>query len=503
MTRTLASAVLLLFAVTAAGQPDDGRPPFIPPKDANFELFRGLLHFYGVEPVSVDDLVAMRDRDFARVIVVVLGGSDRRGAGGFDRYTKRAILNGGAVLIATDREANLTGYFPRSPNGAAVAVTGDEVVPALERDCYAGRAAFPLLLMTTPDDGGDDPLVGLFAGRPRIAANRPSAIARDGFHAYLPREVAFTPRAFNNPRGSLVAVGGVGDRRNPYRALALADPDVLSNQMLYSSGLPDESGRGTDNWVFANDLVKNFLRDPNGRDKCLFVENGQVIDTFNDVELKSVQQMPPIPPIPLPNPLDRRVQAKMAELIDDGVATLEDRTIADNLLTGPPNAPSPRRYQTTLMVMATAAGVVLVALMARRLLAARQRKNYVPAPSDPLFLGDDTALGSFGQRRAELLRGTDFRGPVAHRIRSLFAARGLPAGYAGRRLPSVEYRGRGDRERLGGDLRDLWDVARDEGVPLPYSEWKDLEPVLAEVHAAAAADRWRFAPTSTPPQGPA
>ena len=69
MTRTLASAVLLFAASAAAGQLD-GRRPFIPPKDANFELFRGLLHFYGVEPVSADELATMRDRDFDKVIVV-------------------------------------------------------------------------------------------------------------------------------------------------------------------------------------------------------------------------------------------------------------------------------------------------------------------------------------------------------------------------------------------------------------------------------------------------
>jgi len=269
--------------------------------------------------------------------------------------------------------------------------------------------------------------------------------------------------------------------------------------MLYSSGIPDRNGLKTDNWTFANALVMDFLRGPVGRNKCLFIERGNVVERFDDVELKSVQRMPPIPDLPLPDPLDRRVQAELAELIDGGVVHLEDRTAIGNLLAGPPNDPSARRYQVVTMILAGAAGLLLIGFMVRRLFAARHKKNFVPAPSDPLFLGDAVALGSFGQRRAELLRGTDFRGPFAHRVRVLFAARGLPAGYDGRRLPPVAFRGRGDRARLSGDIRDLWDAAaRDESLPLSYVEWKELEPVLADVHVA---DRWRFAPSS--PQGPA
>ena len=501
MIRFLAAILLLALSGPAVAQPGPGgRAPFIPPKDANFDLFRGLLHFHGVKPVTVEELRGFEAKDYRDLIVVVLGCSDKLGADGFDAHTRKAVANGGAVLIATDRRVNLTSYFPRTPNNTFIAVSGDDFSVSDPTDCYAGGNAYQLLKPQDVDEVA--PLADLFNGRPRIATNVPSWLGRDGEHAYLPHAAANTPPTANNPRGHLFALGGVGGRLNPYRALVLADPDLLSNQMLYSSGIPDGTGRPTNNWGFANALVKDFLREPTDRTKCLFVENGVVRTDFDKVELKSIQQMPSIPPIPLPDPLDRRVQAKLAEVIDGGLATLEDRTVADNLLAGPPNDPSPRRYQVTMTVLAAAAGVVLVVLMARRLLAARHRKKFVPAPSDPLFLGDDTALGSFGQRRAELLRGTDFRAAASHGVRALFAAQGLPAGYGRRRLPPLQYRGRSDRERLGGDIRDLWDAAaRDEAVSLSYAEWKDLEPVLAEVHAAAAADRWRFAPTS--PQGSA
>jgi hypothetical protein len=278
----------------------------------------------------------------------------------------------------------------------------------------------------------------------------------------------------------------------------MADPDVLSNAMLYSSGLPDQQGNQPHNWGFANRLVTDFLQDPHRRSKCLFVEGGKVRTDFDRVELKAIQSMPNTPQIPIPNPLDRRVQAKMAELIDKGLANIEDRTIADNALSGPPNDPYQRRYQMTLVILASAAGLVLVFLMVRRLFAARHMRNFVPAPTDPLFLGDETALGSFGQRRAELLRGTDFRAPVALRIRELLTERGLPDGFPRRRLPPLDFRSRGDRAKLQHLILDLWDVAaRDEALPLSYSEWKDWEPILAEVHAAAAAERWRFAPKSS------
>ena len=511
MTRFLASILLLLaLSVPAVAQPGPGaRAPFIPPKDANYDLFRGLLHFHGVKPVTADELRGFAAKDYRDLIVVVLGCTARGESDWAGGPVELALKNGGAVVIASDRKSDLSWFFPAPVNAS---IDGGVVQPPDGEKCYGNRIDFPVLRVS-PDVGRiADPALDLFAPRPgkpepslQIVANRPSGLNIARRPAALPRDLAFTFQRRQRPLKDelvVVAAGGAGTARNPYRCLVLADQDILSNRMLYASGQPDQTGFEPGNWTFANRLASDFLRAPHARTKCLFVESGEVRTDFDKVELKSIQQMPTIPPIPLPDPLDRRVQAKLAEVIDGGLAKMEDSTVADNLLAGPPNDPSPRRYQTTMTVLAAAAGVVLVVLMARRLLSARHRKKFVPAPSDPLFLGDDTALGSFGQRRAERLRGTDFRAAVAHGVRALFAAQGLPAGYGRRRLPPLQYCGRSDRERLGGDIRDLWDAAaRDEAVSLSYAEWKDLEPVLAEVHAAAAADRWRFAPTS--PQGSA
>ena len=499
MTRTVALALIALFAAPVVAQPEPGgRPPFIPPKDDRFELFRGLLHFHGVQPVTPQELDDLRDREYSSVIVVVMGGAADRDTRGVEKYTQKALKHGGAVLIATDQNADLSAYYP---DRSDVKVVSDTPPPQRASDCYAGQPDLPFA-QPAPDRGRTpDPLAALLAGRPRVTMNRPGHFSATAVPNALQYGVARTP-VDQNDRAYFTAIGNVGARGNPFRSLALSDPDILSNQMLYSSGIPDRNGFKTDNWTFANTLVSDFLRAPTGRTRCLFVEKGEVVTRFDEVELKSVQQMPPLPDLPLPNPLDRRVQAKLAELIDGGVVHLEDRTAVGNLLAGPPNDPSARRYQIVTTILAALAGLLLVGFMVRRLFAARHTKKFVPAPTDPLFLGDAVALGSFGQRRAELLRGTDFRAPFAHRVRAVFAARGLPAGYGARRLPPVTYRGRGDRERLGRDIRDLWDAAaRDESVPLSYVEWKDLEPVLADVHAAAAADRWRFAPSS--PQGPA
>lgn len=515
MTRFLASTlVLLALSVPAVAQPDrgnGGRAPFIPPKDANYDLFRGLLHFHGVKPLTLDEVGDLAPQDFRDVIVVVLGTGHNRWQPP-QIYTQAAINNGGAVLIAMDDATDLSAFLPGVP-ARSLTVSGQSVTVPDVRSGYFQNVDFPFVTPVRPGPNADAPEYRLFAplaAAPetplRIVTNQPTCLVVGRLPVAVSKTVAEWPP--NSTLGGWAAgqfrmpfaLAGAGGDRNPYRALVMADPDVLSNAMLYSSGLPDPQGNQPHNWAFANRLITDFLRDGHARTKCLFVESGKVRTDFDKVELKSIQQMPSIPPIPLPDPLDRRVQAKLAEVIDGGLAKLEDRTVADNLLAGPPNDPSPRRYQTTMTVLAAAAGVVLVVLMARRLLGARHRKKFVPAPSDPLFLGDDTALGSFGQRRAELLRGTDFRAAVAYGVRTLFTAQGLPAGYGRRRLPPLQYRGRSDRERLGGDIRDLWDAAaRDEAVSLSYAEWKDLEPVLAEVHAAA--DRWRFAPTS--PQGSA
>lgn len=507
MTRLLLSvAAVLSVAVLAVAQPvrrDGGRAPFIPPKDGNFDLFRALLHFHGVRPLDEDDLRRIRAGDYKDVIVVVIG------SGNANRWVepvaRTALNNGGAVLVAADQFLDVSSYLPGSQPGSLM-VAGSTVSVRNEQSNYFQDRGFPCPLPVAPDER-PNAAHRLFAPLPsapdtplRLVTNWPSYLD------VVRRPFSVTHTVAEWPPNSSVggmnsgqqrwpfAMAGAGGERNPYRALVLADPDVLSNKMLYSSGLPDHRG-APHNWAFANRLVTDFLRDGHARTKCLFVENGQVRTDFDRVELKAIQSMSAMPQIPIPNPLDRRVQAKFAELIDNGIANVEDRTLIDNALTGPPSDPTQRRYQLTLIVMASAAGVVLVFLMVRRLFAARHKRNLVPAPTDPLFLGDETALGSFGQRRAELLRGTDFRAPVVHSLRELLAERGLPAGYARRRLPPMDFRTRGDRARLENGILDLWDVARDEALPLPYSEWKDREPILAEVHAAAVANRWRFAPT--------
>ena len=46
---------------------------------------------------------------------------------------------------------------------------------------------------------------------------------------------------------------------------------------------------------------------------------------------------------------------------------------------------------------------------------------------------------------------------------------------------------------MSDSVRRLWEEANTD-VPLAYSRWKELEPILAAVRSAAEADRWRFAP---------
>ena len=50
-----------------------------------------------------------------------------------------------------------------------------------------------------------------------------------------------------------------------------------------------------------------------------------------------------------------------------------------------------------------------------------------------------------------------------------------------------------NRSELKRMIRELWDEAFVFiGEPLPYTRWKEIEPALAAVRAAADADLWQF-----------
>ena len=94
---------------------------------------------------------------------------------------------------------------------------------------------------------------------------------------------------------------------------------------------------------------------------------------------------------------------------------------------------------------------------------------------------------------AAVLRANDLYEPLREHLRNLFARWGRPGG--GPDLPPVESAGGpADRRLLLAKLRKLWEIAHGEvPVAIPFVRWKELEPMIESVSAAADAGRWRFA----------
>ena len=105
------------------------------------------------------------------------------------------------------------------------------------------------------------------------------------------------------------------------------------------------------------------------------------------------------------------------------------------------------------------------------------------------------APGSVARRREEVLQTGNYAEYVREYLRDLFAERGFPVppGPAASELPAVTATGP-DAKAVKANLRILWGVACGaDQKPIPYSRWKELEPMIDVVRRAADEGRWQFA----------
>lgn len=470
-------AFVILFTATGFGQPGLKAPKPVPKMNDGTELFRGLFHYYGIQPAT-DPLGGYRGQ------IVVVYGSPAPRSGVVADLIRGTLFDGGSVLIATDAGAEQNDLFSGME---PIRLLSGPVKCMTPPDCLAGNESFPLI-------SGGWPLDGTHVLPPmRIATNAPGSIRIDGPLKYLngfSKGFAGACKRDRGPIGSseVFALGGAGPVPNPFRCLVLADQKVFSNRMLYASA-SDYNGVTPDNFRFANEVV-NWLTANGTRKKCIFIENGNIKERFDDFDFTAIPptNLPPdIPMPPLPNPLERPIQAGLAKIIDDGVAKAEDENMLNRVFTR-----DTRTYGWILSTGLVLLFSILIALFAFKTLQARHKANFQPLPVDPLMLGGDAPLGSFEHRRLELLRGGDFRAPVVAYLRRLFEERGLNAATAGRVFPPLDIRAR-KRGELKSMIRELWEEAFVfDGDPLPYTRWKEIERSLAVVRSAADANLWQF-----------
>ena len=513
--RTVAGCGLLaaLFSAVLAGssagqQPKDDQPaptPLFP--GTGTQLFRGLFHYYGIEPLrSPRDVTVDNSRD---TIVVVLLRRDDNTRGSveelFSSTTAAVLRGGGSLLIATDRTGRTSPFFPAEVK-TEVEVSLPVYAPKAGLDDDPARpfvtARYPSGIQLLTWQSNNRPKGTewtLFEGRTHVAVNGGSALrVTTPSSPYVEHSLAGFPDGsrfgsaagvpFDRSKYSF-AVGGSGvmPGQPPFRSLVLGDPDVFSNGLIAAA---DPTGRPrTDNLAFANTVVQ-WLRGPEDapRTRCLFVDSGRVVSRFDEV--KYVAAAPGVPPIPVPDLTAPETQAKLADAANRYIAEREDADAFNHALAG-----SDQKYVRTARVLAVAAAVVALLCLLLRAARGRHHPDLPPIPTDTGRVAGSAPPGSVARRREEVLQHGDYAEYVREYLRDLFAARGLPAppnGTAPKDLPDVRVLGP-DAKALKAHLRILWEVAYGPSKPVPYSRWKELEPMIDAVRRAADEGRWQFA----------
>jgi len=497
--RLLLVAACALAPATAAAQ----RPApaaTIPPDGT--EAFRFLLSHAGITPLTEREATdRFQSRNFGDTIVIFLGHENVRVNGWLrpSDLAAHAVGHGGAVLIAADTRFDLGRDFP-SVDTETAQVSGTRVGNLNPQVCYAGNEQCPFAVPVTPRWPNPGPEWALFAGLKRVATNVPSYLSVPNRSGPLHSTLARLPAGSRElPLGDFaaavdvdlnpLAVGGAGTGAKPYRCLVVADPSVFINQMLIAA-VPGEPP--TDNLVFASRVVAFLSERPEGppRTRCLFVQNGQVVGSFDDLQ---TMLRPQLPPLPLPN-LDK-MQEKLVDVGDQLADRFQERGGPSRLLMGDDPDRQRRILRTLMLGLCVVAAVWAVAFAGRRVWGARQPVAALAPPPGgrpAASPGDPPAPGVFDRRQRELLRRNNLAEPVRAAVRELFAAAAAPPD-AGPKLPPVEVSPAVARpDTLRQALGDLWKLgfARPRVVTVP--QWEALEPLFRRVQQAHAAGKWRF-----------
>ena len=489
--------ILVCFLVTlVSGQNSSAQAP-APPLSipaTGTELFRGLLNYHGVKPLSLEEY---RDANRADVILILMG---RQSPQGFEPgFCNSTLRQGGSVLIATEDPLDLkeSGYLPR--RFSQLQITGERVYSLRPDRCFNGSPWCPFVV-PQPENLAEqtirnaqrlpvDPARNLMDGLTRIATNVPSVIRSGPLTSEV--EIGSFPRdcwleGVNGqplPAESKLAVASTGPDDRPHRFLVVADTGIFSNQMM--AGTSDSP---TDNLAFAN-AVTLWLKTNDTRKKCLFIENGVVITNFDTVKFDN----PTVPPITSPNipdfdPLSPKFQETLTKVVNDTVEKLQAKDTHNRAILGN------FAYDKWLRNAAFGLGVLFLVWLSRRIWTIRHQPDLVPIPKDTGRMASSGKPGSIARRREELLQTGNYTPIVREYLQELFRVQGFdPHGTAPpEKLPPVTITGP-DGKTLTAQLRKLWEVAYGpKSRPIIYSRWKELEPMIQAVQHAARDGRWRF-----------
>jgi hypothetical protein len=326
-----------------------------------------------------------------------------------------------------------------------------------------------------------------------VAAGAPSYITLDSIEQKDLKPLAFFPRgckarngnandSFSLNQKTAFAVGG--DLIEPnnslhFRFLAFASSKVFNNALLYLA-TADNPEDQTDNMELCFRTI-DYLQGPNQqRKKCVFFENGRLIDHFDDLARATAGKTMPFPSINL--------GSLQKDLIDRG----------NSLLDGFQKEDTPNKIVNRLLPLRTLAltlfwviSISACFFMLRKLVGSRKPTNIPPAPT--IAGATSEPPGVFERRQKELLRRNNVYEAVRDLVRDFFESVGIH-GEPGAKHPKVQISKvvrKPDSLRLA--IKDLWRLAYGPPQVVGVSQWRDLEPYFEKVRQAHEDGKWAFA----------
>jgi hypothetical protein len=513
-TRTLAALLLatlvgLVCVPNAGAQPRNavgGAQQTVHIPAGGTELFRGLLDKEGIQPVRSNDIWINDD-----IIVIVIGSTAPQN---WSRqpllYARQALQHNGAVLIATDQSTRFH-EFDRNPDfHEPITQVSGNVVVAAWGDCHQPERGVlhddtPYVVPISPEErlrDGEKPdrVWSLFRGLTKLATNEPSYLDeprqyRNEYQhplARLPRSTKFPGgQRFRSP--PLFALGGDGpaawNGQPGYSFLAVADASVYINQMVMEPG--------TDNLEFLIRTIEYLQGPEKKRQRCLFFENGRIVEKFDGLRSALAKPKPKIPPEAVPNvgPLFGRNQDKLVKFLDEKADEMQSKDALHRLAVGPPGSGRERRnYGDFLEVMVVLIAIAGTLFLLSRTLRAKQPLDVPPPPNAGAGAAATGPPGVFDRRQRELVRRNNLYEPVRNLMREFFDSVGAPPN-PGPRLPRLIIDARAVRkpDSLRQALHDMWRIAYGQPMHISAQRWFELEPYFNRLRRAHEDGKWRFA----------
>lgn len=509
----LLAAVALAEPPAARAQPrPPGPQPFQPPQimvsGGGTEFFRALLDLADIKPVRANDLNALQPGP--DLIVVVFGNPSQWQRNDPTRWARETVAAGGAALIVSDSPLTIyeSDNDPLNAGRPLGTFSGETVsMGGFDNDrALRGLIDCPFAVPVSPDEvlpaqAQPGRVWGVFRGLDKVATNQPTFITLRQHRAEYRYPLARLPRGVRGDHGTrflvppLLATGGDGapDADGPgYSFLAVADSSIYINQMLLEPG--------ADNRKLAYRTVE-YLRGPNGeRTRCVFFENGRVIESFDQLRGAMAPPRPPVPPEAMPNvpQVMRKNQDKLVEMIDAMADKFQTQDALHKMLVGAPGSERERNtaagwVQGLLVPLSLAIGWFFL----RGFFRVRNPQDAPPPPNTGAGAASTGPPGVFERRQKELVRRNNIYEPVKALLREFFVTVGAPAD-AGPRMPTLDVSDEVRKpESLRLALRDLWRLAYGPPTTLTAQRWGELEPYFERLKKAHADGKWRFVTDGT------